>query len=225
MNRWALISVGAIAGLAWAGALRAWMAELSGTISAFSWGTFVGVLLPGLIVGAAIGWASTVGPAASARERRMLRWCAASPLAFAIAPMLIPEGLVGLLTQGLGGGAVLIALIAIGGGYAFGGGHPMWARAICGALAIGVSILVAVMLGSMMRSTALALTSPRGAWLAVFDLALMLTLIAAASVPFRKLSAIRRLDLAGRERNAGANANTSTSTPKSSANPVAEIPR
>ncbi|MFB9310961.1 hypothetical protein BJY17_003221 [Agromyces hippuratus] len=219
MNRWALISVGAIAGLAWAGALRAWMAELSGSISAFSWGTFVGVLLPGLIVGAAIGWASTVGPAASARERRMLRWCAASPFAFAIAPMLIPGGLVGLLTQGLGGGAVLIALIAIGGGYAFGGGRPMWARAICGVLAIGVSIAVALMLGSMMRGAALALTTPRGAWLAVLDLALMLTLIAAASVPFRKLSAIRSLELAGRERHASS---TNTNTPTSSADPVTE---
>ena len=186
--RWARVAVGAAAGLAWAGALRAWMAELSGPMSAVSWGTFEGVLLPGLIVGAAFGWASGIGPVASARERRMLRWCAAAPLAFAIAPLFRPGALVDLFTEGLGGGAVLVALTAIGGGNAIGGGRPIWARVVCGVLAFGISVVGALLTGPLVRGSALALTTPRGAWLAVFDLALMFVLIAASSIPFRRLS-------------------------------------
>ncbi|GAA1963068.1 hypothetical protein [Agromyces allii] len=193
-TRWAHVAVGAAAGLAWAGALRAWMAELSGGMSSFTWGTFEGVLLPGLVVGVAFGWASSVGPAASARERRMLRWCAAAPLAFAIAPVLRPGALVDLLTQGLGGGAVLVALTAIAGGYALGGGRRIWARVICGVLALGVSVAGALFAGPLVRGPALALDSPRGAWLAVFDLALMLVLIAASSAPFRRLAATAASD-------------------------------
>ncbi|ANJ26073.1 hypothetical protein [Agromyces aureus] len=197
--RWTHIAVGAAAGLAWAGALRAWMAELSGPASSFSWGTFEGVLLPGLLVGAAFGWASGVGPAASVRERRMLRWCAAAPLAFAIAPMLRPGALADFLREGLGGGAVLVALTAIGGGYALGGGRPLWTRIACGVLAFGISLAGALLTGPLLRGSALALTTPRGAWLAVFDLALMCTLIVASAIPFRRLSrsSPRRLALAG----------------------------
>lgn len=193
---WLRIGVGAVSGVAWAAALRAWMAELTGFMSTFSWGTFVGVLLPGLVVGAAIGWASGVGtdtstPEISKGERRMLRWCAASPLAFAVAPLLRPGAVAELLSQGLGGGALLVAITAIVGGYGFAGGRPAPARLICAILAVGISVVGALLTGPLLRGTALALTSPRGAWLAVFDLALMLVLIGAASIPFRRLSATR----------------------------------
>ncbi|QEO13823.1 hypothetical protein FLP10_04845 [Agromyces intestinalis] len=190
-TRVARTALGAVGGVAWACALRAWMAELSGPMSQFSWGTFLGVLLPGLVVGAAVGWATTVGADATARERRMLRWCAVAPLAFAVAPLLLPGALVGLLTEGLGGGAVLVALTAVAGGYAFGGGRPTWARVVCGVAVVAIC-LAGAFTGSMFRPAALALGTPRGAWLAVLDLTLMVVLVAAASIPFRRLTAVRR---------------------------------
>ncbi|MRG60262.1 hypothetical protein GE115_10335 [Agromyces sp. CFH 90414] len=189
--RTTFVAVGALAGLAWAAALRAWMAELNGLMSAFSWGTFVGVLLPGVVVGAAFGWAAVVGDDATPGERRMLRWCAAAPLAFAVAPLAVPGALVDLLTQGLGGGAAAIALLAVLGGFGFDGGRPRWPRAVAGALAVGFSVAVALLTGPLLRGEVLGLASPRGAWLAVFDLALLLLLIAAASIPFRRLRASR----------------------------------
>ncbi|SFR70922.1 hypothetical protein SAMN05428970_1074 [Agromyces sp. CF514] len=200
-TRWIAVVVGAVAGLAWAGALRAWMAELAGYESQFSWGTFVGVLLPGLLVGAAFGWASSVGSSPTKAERRLLRWCAAAPLAFAIAPLLRPGAVAELFTNGLGGGAVYVALAAIAGGYAL-GGRRTWARIVCGVLALGSALAGALLAGPMVRGPMLALDTPRGAWLAVLDLALLLVLYAAASIPFRRLAASAHAEGAGRVKTA-----------------------
>ena len=53
-----LTVIGAIAGLSWAAALRSYMAQLAGPLSHVDWlGTFVLILLPGVLVGAALGWA------------------------------------------------------------------------------------------------------------------------------------------------------------------------
>ena len=53
------VLVGAVCGLAWAASLRAFMAEFAGPESTFDWfGTFEGVLLPGAVVGALLGWAA-----------------------------------------------------------------------------------------------------------------------------------------------------------------------
>ncbi|MFF2371310.1 hypothetical protein [Agromyces sp. NPDC058110] len=191
-GRWVAVALGAVTGLAWAGALRAWMAELAGYESQFSWGTFVGVMLPGLLVGAAYGWAATVGTSTpTAAERRMLRWCTAAPLAFALAPLLLPGAVAALFTNGLGGGATFVALAAIAGGYAL-GGRRGWARIVCGVLALGSALAGALLAGPLVRGPVLALDTPRGAWVAVFDLTLLLALYAAASIPFRRLSAIAR---------------------------------
>ena len=52
------ILVGAVCGLAWSAAFRAWMAEIAGGASRLDWyGTFVGILGAGVIVGALIGLA------------------------------------------------------------------------------------------------------------------------------------------------------------------------
>jgi hypothetical protein len=47
---------GATLGLAWGAGLRGWMAVLAGEASVFTWaGTFVVVLLPATLIGAALG--------------------------------------------------------------------------------------------------------------------------------------------------------------------------
>jgi len=178
------VLVGAVCGLAWAAALRAYMAELNGLVSEVDGvGTFVGVLLPGVLVGAGLG-AAAVQPR-TARTR--LRWLAACPLLFAIVPLAFPGALVTLLTTGLGGGAVAVALGGIAGGYAL-GGRRLWARIVCGILPVALlaGIVVTVPLVGGPR---LSLTDPRGAWVACLVGALLVVLMIAASLPFRRLRA------------------------------------
>jgi len=178
------VLVGAVCGLAWAAALRAYMAELNGLVSEVDGvGTFVGVLLPGVLVGAGLG-AAAVQPR-TARTR--LRWLAACPLLFAIVPLAFPGALVTLLTTGLGGGAVAVALGGIAGGYAL-GGRRLWARIVCGILAVA---LLAGIVATVPRvgGPRLSLTDPRGAWVACLVGALLVVLMIAASLPFRRLRA------------------------------------
>lgn len=77
----ALPWVGAVAGLAWAGSLRGFMAEVVGDGSGVSWiGTFGWVLLPGTLAGALLGWAEA--GRRRGRPHRVLVW---SPLLFVTA--------------------------------------------------------------------------------------------------------------------------------------------
>ena len=48
--------------------------------------------------------------------------------------MLLPDAVLALLTQGLGGGAIAVALLAIGGGFAISGRGRLPARITCGVL-------------------------------------------------------------------------------------------
>src|SRR5688572_3041536 len=57
----ALVGLGALCGVAWAAALRAYMIELAGAESAFDWwGTVGAILVPGAVVGALLGWAEDI---------------------------------------------------------------------------------------------------------------------------------------------------------------------
>ncbi|MWB98701.1 hypothetical protein [Agromyces seonyuensis] len=188
MNRAAAVAIGAVSGLAWAAALRAWMSEIAGILSTFSWGTFVAVLLPGLLIGASFGWAWTVPPDTSPSTRRGLRWCAAAPVLFAVFPLLRPGALVDFLTSGLGGGAFMVAGLALAGGYAL-GGRRTWARWVCGVLALGFIAIGALFVGPLLGGDRLALTDPEGAWVAVLDVSLLVVLCLASSIPFRRLAA------------------------------------
>ena len=123
------IVVGAVCGLAWAAAFRAWMAELAGGASRLDWyGTFVGVLGAGVIVGALLGLAEYFRRTGG---RRHWRWLALAPLAFAILPMTMADALLALFTQGLGGGAIAVALTAIAGGFAVSGRGASRASRFC----------------------------------------------------------------------------------------------
>jgi hypothetical protein len=180
------VLVGAVCGLAWAAALRAYMAELIGLLSEVdAAATFIGVLLPGVLIGACLGAASALPDTARAR----LRWLAASPLLFAIAPLTFPGALIALLTTGVGGGASAVAVGGIAGGYAL-GGRRLWARILCGVVAVA-SIAGIVASVPLVGGPRLALTEPRGAWLACLAGALLMVLMVAASVPFRRLNGQR----------------------------------
>lgn len=177
----AAIATGAVCGTAWAAAFRAYMVELAGVASRVDWvGTFVGVLLPGAVAGVLIGWAAV-------RNDRRRRWLGLAPLAFAVAPLALPGALVDLFTQGLGGGAIAVALLAVAGGYAVSGAGPRWARVLCGVPA-GI-LLVGTVWATPLIAPRLAHDAARGAWVAVLAGSLLLVLVAAASIPFRPLRA------------------------------------
>ncbi|MEZ3160071.1 hypothetical protein AB1K54_05910 [Microbacterium sp. BWT-B31] len=185
----ARVAVGAIGGLAWAASLRAYMAEINWTATNVDWaGTFVGILLPGVIAGAALGAATTL----DGRERRGrigLRWCAVAVLAFAVFPMLLPGQLWALLTSGLGGGAIGVALGGLAGGYAL-GGRPTWRRMVCAVLAILVIASTAATV-PLIGGRRLAVTTARGWWVMLLVASLLALLMIAASIPFRRLAALR----------------------------------
>ncbi|WP_426225165.1 hypothetical protein [Pseudarthrobacter sp. DSP2-3-2b1] len=178
----ALIAIGAVGGLAWAAGFRAYMVELAGPASTFGWwGTFGAVLVPGAVVGGLLAWAEALRHDGG---RQHWRWLALAPLVFAIAPMLMPGAVTALLTEGLGGGAIAVALIAIGGGFGLSRRGPLWARLLCGlasaALAAGV-----VLAGPGIAGARLALTEPRGAWVALLAATFLVVLALASSIPHR----------------------------------------
>ena len=177
-----LIAVGAICGIAWAAGFRAYMVELAGPAATFSWwGTFGALLLPGAIVGGLLGWAEALRRKGG---RPGWRWLALAPLAFAVAPLLMPGAVAALLTQGLGGGAVAVALMALGGGYALSRRGPLWGRVICG-LVSGALVVALTLTGPGIAGPGLALTEPRGAWVAVMASSFVVLLSLASSIPHR----------------------------------------
>lgn len=174
---------GATCGLAWASALRAYMVELAGPTSEVSWsGTIVGILLPGVVTGGLLGWTEHLRRSGAGR---VPPWLALAPLPLALGPVLLPGGLVALLTSGLGGGAPAIALLGAAGGFALGGRGPGWGRAL------GALVALALLVGLVVATPAvggdeLALTEPRGAWVAVLVASLMAVLALACSLPHRR---------------------------------------
>lgn len=168
---------GAVCGLAWAAALRVFMAEVAGPGSRVDWiGTFEGILLPGAVAGGLLGWAEHL-------RRKGVRkgWLVAAPLAFVLAT---PSVLVSVFTDGgIGGGAVAIPLFGIAGGYALSGRGPRWARWAAGAAAL--LPLPAWLIGASLVGDRLALDTPRGAWTAVLFLSLLAVLALGCAIPLR----------------------------------------
>ncbi|QUW18443.1 hypothetical protein [Agrococcus sp. Marseille-Q4369] len=143
------LALGAAAGFAWIGALRAWMALLAGSESKVTWRTGPFVLLPGTVVGAAHGLA------ASRRSRGepvplAARW---SPLAFA-APLLLPGAVRELVTTGIGSGALVPPIVMAVSGSALRpslvAGRPRARRA---AAAVGALAVVGGAVGGAMTRT------------------------------------------------------------------------
>lgn len=167
--------LGALCGLAWAAALRAVMAEVAQP-SHVAWvGTFGGVLVPGVAVGAllAVAWAR----GAAGRTDHIARF-ALAPLAF----LLIP-----------GFGQFAFAALAIASGYGLGGrgrAWLVWAGRVT-AISFVVALAVSVPLAGGPR---LALTEPRGVWVTALAVSLVLLLVLAEAIPFRLAAAARGVE-------------------------------
>jgi hypothetical protein len=186
-----VLAIGGVCGLAWAAGLRGFMAELAGSGSDVGWyGTFAQILLPGVIAGALLGWAEHIRRTGG---RRGWRWLAAAPIVFTAAVFVSPEVFQAvlngqpLLGGGIGGGAIAVPLFGMAGGYALSGRGPLWARILLGVVALVP--IPAWAFASSLFGSAFALTSPRGAWTALFFYSFIATLALACSIPHRPVVA------------------------------------
>ena len=170
-----LVLSGAVGGLAWAASLRAFMVEIAGFTSQVHWlETFVGILLPGALAGALLGWAEV-----RRRSGRPTPALILSPLLFAVATLALPGQLWALLTTGLGGGALAVPLIGMAGGYAL-AGRRRWARIVCGILSAGfVPLTVIIVLTLGIPITA------RFTWALLLLYSLLAVLAWACAIPLR----------------------------------------
>jgi hypothetical protein len=183
----ACVLIGAVCGVAWGAAFRAYMSEIVGGASRVDWyGTIVAIIGAGAVTGALLGLAEYFRRTGG---RRHWRWLALAPLTFAVLPLTMPGALVALVTQGLGGGAVAVALTAIAGGFAVSGRGPLWGRIGCGFLALAVigGIVASVPAIGGIR---LALDQPRGAWVAILAASCLVVLCLAGSIPFRRVERV-----------------------------------
>jgi hypothetical protein len=176
------IAAGAVAGIAWAAGLRAYMAELAGSASVVTWtGTFGAVLLPGAVTGAAFAWAEFLRRTGNHRHRP---WLATAPVLFAVAPLLLPHAAATLVSTGEGSGAMAVPIVAITGGYALSGRGRLRIRLLSGV--ISGSLVTAVALATpVFAQNRLTLTEPRGAWIAIFVATLLAVVATACAIPLR----------------------------------------
>lgn len=185
---WPLLSIGGVCGLAWAAALRGFMAQVAGAESGVSWGgTFGWIPLPGVVTGLLLGWAEYLRRTGG---RRGWRWLALSPLLFA--SVLLP-GLLDPATMfqgGIGGGAIGVPLYGMAGGYALSGRGPRWARISCGLL-FATMIPIWALTVPGFGGPDLAVTAPRGAWVALYYWSLMIVLALACAIPHRAIEQTR----------------------------------
>jgi hypothetical protein len=184
------VAAGAVGGLAWAAGFRGFMVEIAGPSSAVEWtGTFVGILLPGVVTGALRGWAEHLRRTGG---RRGWRWLALAPLVFVAAT---PSVLVSIFADGgIGGGALAVPLFAMVGGYALSGRGRTWTRAAAGFVALAPIVGWAAAAGAI-DGDRFALDSPRGAWVALLFSSFVVVLALGCAVPHRAV--IRRAELVG----------------------------
>lgn len=176
MGRVRFILIGAVLGVAWASSLRAFMQQLAGPTSAFTFtGTF-GIIIPaGTVVGALLGWAEY-----QRRTGHQYRLLILSPLLLGIVPLVQPGALEALVTTGDGGAPIGLALLAMIGGYSMSGRGPRWARAIAGAVGL---VGVAITFVAPKPYPDLNVTTAHGAWFATLAASLGVCLALAASIP------------------------------------------
>lgn len=173
---WPLVVAGAAAGLTWAAALRGWMVQLAGDISAFHWyGTFALILTPGLCVGGLIGLAEYRRRVGGPRAW----WLTLSPCLF-LAALADPTIFRLLITQGIGGGAIGVVTFGLAGGYALSGRGRAWWRRTCGVIAV-----IGVLLMSVLASDTAPLHTAHGLWVGLYAASLLAVLMIACAIPQR----------------------------------------
>jgi len=175
------ITVGAICGLAWASSLRGFMSQVVGADSEVSWsGTFLWILLPGVLCGGLLGWAEFLRRTGGRRRW----WLVFSPLLFAA--VLVP-GLLDpahFMEGGIGGGAIGVPAIGIIGGYALSGRGRRWTRGIA-AIVVLAGFVVWALTATSVGGPSFALNTPHGAWLTLQYYSFLALLCLACSIPLR----------------------------------------
>lgn len=176
-----LVALGGLLGLAWAAGLRGMMSALAGDISQVSWaGTFIGVLAAGTAAGGLLGWAEAIRRSGG---RPGWRWLAVSPLVLIVGFFTNPDPVTLLVTKGVGAAGLVIPFVGMAGGYALSNRGPGWARLLSGLLP--AAFLVSYPLQAQFFGPALALTTPRGAWVAVYFVTFLVLFMLACSIPHR----------------------------------------
>jgi hypothetical protein len=171
--------VGAICGLTWAAALRGWTDELTpgALYLRFTWTTLALVLLPGLVVGALLGWSAYV----RSTGVRGSGWLVVSPVLLA-AVLLDPglrDGVVGDRTWD----AVLsVVATALAVGYVL--ARPRWSTVRVGCAVVAV---LGLLLVADKASLAAPVDTPRGAWVCLYGCLLALLLGLAATLPYPRV--------------------------------------
>ena len=178
------ILVGGLCGLAWAAGLRGFMAQIAGSTSTVDWaGTFGWILVPGIGVGALLGWAEQLRTSGG---RPGWRWLTLAPLLFAAILFSRPLDILSIFEDGLGGGAIGVPLYAMLGGYALSGRGPRWTRILSGAVALTAIPIWALTVTSF-AGPGYALDTPRGAWVAVYYWSFLAVLMLACATPHRPI--------------------------------------
>jgi hypothetical protein len=189
------VAVGGLCGLAWACGLRGFMTLVAGWSSTVTWtGTFLFILLPGLVVGLLLGLAEHLRRTTENPRGRLLVW---SPFAFAavLVVAVVRDGF--HFEGGIGTGAIGLPAFGVIGAYALAGRHR-WARAACGLLVLApvpVWLLTAVVGGA-----SVPFTDPRGVWMAVYLVSFLCVLMVATSIPLRippRSAAVSREEVVG----------------------------
>ena len=174
MTRARYVTLGGFCGLAWAAALRAWMVQLTAGASSFSWLTFLLVLLPGTAVGMLLGWAAYLRASGLRPPRRLIF----APVLFASA-LLDPVIFVGLIREGIGGGSLMVVATALSAGFVLSRRGFSVARVACALVAM-LGVLMLGLIGTMAGPA----SSPRGVWVCLFGLSLILLLCLASALPY-----------------------------------------
>jgi hypothetical protein len=178
VNLLRLLGFGGLCGFAWAAGLRGFMSQVAGDEAGVEWvGTFVWILLPGTLTGVLLGWAEYIRRTGG---RRHWRWLALSPLLFTA---VLTPGPLGVLENGIGGGAIGVPLYGMLGGYAMSGRGARWGRLVAGVVAFSVVPIWALTVESF--AAHLTLDTPQGLWVALYYYAFMALLMIACAIPHR----------------------------------------
>lgn len=93
--------------------------------------------------------------------------------------------MLGIFEDGEGGGAIGVPLYAMAGGYAISGRGPFLARLTCGLLSLTAIPIWALTVESFAGAD-LAVTTPRGLWVAVYYYTFLALFMIAAAIPHRQ---------------------------------------